>query len=79
MCVPHWCEYINKPISMHPLVGMSSQNSALLHDLCQKVCEPQLAYVNAHAAVTINFNVMKRTHSFAVQIMPMICLAMFLI
>jgi hypothetical protein len=76
MCVTQRYEFINTPLSMQPLVGTSSQNSPLLHDLCQRVCEPQLAYMDAHAAVMLNFTVMKQTHSFAVQIMPKICFVM---
>ena len=56
--------------------GSSSQNSGLLHNLCRRVCEPYLSYMDTNAPVLLDFLLLTQTRPFAVQVEPLISLEM---
>jgi hypothetical protein len=52
LCYTRECMWGLQP-TPHKTAG--SQNSLLLHNLCCRVCEPQLSYIDASAAVLLHF------------------------
>jgi len=57
----------------------TSQHAVPLHNLCHTVCELQLSYTDANAAVLLQLVLMMQTCQFAVQFEPMIFWDMSLI
>jgi hypothetical protein len=50
-----------------PHEGTISQNWVFRHDLCRRVCEPQVYYVDANAAVLLHFMLMTQARLSAVE------------
>jgi len=52
----------------------SSQNSILLHNLCRRICELPLWYLNANATILMKFALMAQAVQFTSHIEPIILL-----
>jgi len=86
MCQLRWNQIL--PLSKRSVVSTSptytrkstsSQHSVPLHNLCYTVCELQLSYTDANAAIFLQMVLMMQTCQFAVQFEPVIFMDMFLI